>query len=195
MTLKNTERSYGTVAKWFHWTTALLFLGAYVSVYYRQWFTEDKTEVNWTALQMHLSIGVTLAVMVALRIIWRSLNKQPHPEPGTKLEHRMAKWGHYALYAVMIIMPATGYLGTGVNTEYFFLFDIPKFEETTVFSMLIANDLVFEFTDIEKPLDFIHKDIGGVWLVWILILGHTLAALYHHFVKKDRTFVRMTTGQ
>ena len=109
MGLKNTAENYGSIAKWLHWGTAVLFLGSYVSVYYRHWFTEEKTPENWTALQLHLSIGVTIAVVVALRIIWRLSNRVPDPEPGTKLEHLAAHTGHLALYAIMIIMPVTGY--------------------------------------------------------------------------------------
>ena len=53
MSLKNTSENYGMIAKVFHWGTALLFLGAYISVYYRHWYTEAKTPENWTALQLH----------------------------------------------------------------------------------------------------------------------------------------------
>lgn len=192
MTIKNTSQDYGTVAKWFHWLTALLFLLAYCAVYYRQWFTEDKTPENWTALQLHLSIGVTIAVIVVLRIIWRSMNQNPDPAPGSRLEHLAAHIGHYLLYAVMIVMPITGYIGTGVNTEFFFLFDIPKFESTALFQSLVSDGLGITFKEFEKPIDFFHKDIMGKWLVWILILGHASAAMYHHFVKKDRTLAKMT---
>lgn len=195
MTAKNTAENYGSIAKWFHWGTATLFLLSYVTVYYRHWFTEDKTPENWIALQFHLSVGVTIAVVVALRIIWRMTNQAPDPEPGTKLEHLAAHAGHYALYAIMIIMPATGYLGTGANTEYFFLFDIPKFEDTWLFSSLINNGLGLSFEEFEDPVDFIHKKIMGDWVVWILILGHASAAIYHQFVKKDRTLYKMTTSK
>ena len=194
MSFKNTADNYGTVAKWLHWLTAALFLGAYISVYYRQWFTEDKTPENWTALQLHLSIGVTLAVVVALRIIWRLSNRVPELEPGTRLEHLAAHAGHYALYAIMIIMPVTGYLGTGVNTEYFFMFDIPKFESTQLFVSFVGDTAGMTFKEFEEPIDFIHKDILGAWVVWLLILGHVLAALYHHLVKKDRTLRKMTVN-
>lgn len=192
MTIKNTSQDYGTIAKWFHWITALLFLLAYCAVYYRQWFTEDKTPENWTALQLHLSIGVTIAVIVILRIIWRSMNQNPDPAPGSRLEHLAAHIGHYLLYAVMIVMPITGYIGTGVNTEFFFLFDIPKFESTALFQSWVSDGLGITFKEFEKPIDFFHKDIMGKWLVWILILGHASAAMYHHFVKKDRTLAKMT---
>ncbi|KNC68737.1 cytochrome b [Pseudoalteromonas ardens] len=194
MSIKNTSRDYGTIAKWLHWGTALLFLAAYVSVYYRQWFTEAKTPENWTALQLHLSFGVSIAVIVALRLIWRWLNTAPSAEPGTRIEHLAAHLGHYALYAVMIIAPLTGYVGTGVDTEFFFLFDIPKFESTALFNALIEQGMGLSFAEFEKPIDFIHKEILGAWLVWLLILGHAAAALYHHLVKRDRTLLKMTRG-
>lgn len=192
MGLKNTQHDYGTIAKWLHWGTALLFLAAYISVYYRQWFTEEKTPENWTALQMHLSIGVTIAVVVALRIIWRMTNRQPTPEPGSKAQQLVIRAGHYTLYAVMILMPITGYIGTGAHTEYFFLFDIPKFEDTQLFTLLVQDGMGMTFKEFEKPIDFIHKEVMGAWVVWILILGHVAAALYHHLVKKDRTLRKMT---
>jgi len=195
MSLKNTAEDYGSIAKWLHWSTAVLFLGSYISVYYRHWFTEKETPENWIALQLHLSIGVTIAVIVALRIIWRLSNRVPDLEPGTKLEHLAAHVGHLALYAIMVIMPVTGYIGTGVNTEYFFLFDIPKFEDTQLFTTLVSDRLGMTFKEFEKPVDFIHKDIMGAWVVWLLILGHVSAALYHQFVKKDRTLYKMTISK
>ena len=193
MAIKNTATSYGSIAKWLHWLTAALFLAAYMSVYYRQWFTEEKTPANWTALQLHLSIGITIGVIVVLRIIWKILNRTPDLEPGSRLEHLAAHGGHYGLYAIMIIMPITGYMGTGANTEYFSVFEIQKFEDTRLYSALVTDKLGLSFEQFEAPLDFIHKNILGEWLVWILITGHALAALYHHVVKKDQTLTKMTT--
>jgi cytochrome b561 len=195
MTIKNTVENYGSIAKWLHWLTAILFLASYCAVYYRHWFTEDKTPENWIALQLHLSVGVSIAVVVGLRIFWRAINRVPDPQPGTRLEHLAAHLGHYALYAVMVIMPLTGYIGTGVDTEYFFMFDIPKFEDTQIFNALVSNGLGMTFEEFEEPVDFIHKNIMGAWVVWLLILGHISAALYHHFIKKDRTLYRMTVNE
>lgn len=194
MALKNTENNYGLIAKWLHWTIAFLFLGSYCAVYFRHWFTEEKTPENWTALQLHLSFGITIAAVVVLRIIWRNLNRTPAQEPGAKLAHLAAHLGHYALYTVMILMPITGYIGTGVNTEYFFMFDIPKFESTSLYQTVVTNWMGLSFKEFESPIDFFHKDIMGKWAVWILIAGHAMAAMYHHFVKKDRTLVKMTSG-
>ncbi|MCO1334974.1 cytochrome b [Microbulbifer sp. OS29] len=192
MSLKNQSDSYGSVAKWLHWLIALLFLGSYITVYSRQWFTEEETPENWITLQLHLSIGVTIGVLVILRIIWRLASPPPKLEPGPPLQHFAAHAGHLLLYIVMVITPLTGYMGTGTNTDYLFLFEIPKFESTRIFTSLVQDRLGISFEQFEKPVDFIHKEVLGEWLVWILILGHVMAALYHHYIRRDRTLIRMT---
>ncbi|TRY29934.1 cytochrome b [Aliiglaciecola sp. M165] len=192
MTLKNTSYQYGRIAKWMHWSTAALFLLAYCTVYFRQWFTEPNTSVNMTALHLHLSIGISLGVLVVLRVIWRIYSVSPSQEPGTRLEHLAAHLGHYALYAMMIVMPITGYLGTGLSTDFFFMFDIPRFADTELFKVVVVSWMDMSFEEFEKPIDYLHKDLLGAWIVWMLIAGHIAAALYHHFIKKDRTLQKMT---
>jgi len=195
MPLKNSAFAYGSIAKWLHWSIAALFLCSYITVKYRHWFTVKDTPENWTALQLHLSVGITIGALVVLRIAWRLMNRSPTEEPGTKLAHIAAKLGHYALYFMMIVMPITGYIGTGVNTEYFLIFDIPKFESTQVFSTIVTNSLNMTFKEFEAPVDYIHKEMGGELIVLVLIGGHILAAMYHHFIKKDRTLKKMTTDK
>lgn len=194
MTLRNTSLNYGGIAKWLHWSVALLFLLAYCSVYYRHWFTEQETPSNLIAPHLHLSAGVSVGVLVLLRIIWRFGNPQPTLEPSSRLGYLAAHAGHVALYAIMILAPLTGYLGTKVSTDFFFLFDIQKFDDTWVFKQWVVQGLNLTFEEFEKPIDFLHKEILGVWLNWILILGHAGAALYHHFALKDRTLIKMTSG-
>ena len=191
MPLKNSQHSYGAIAKWFHWVIAFLFLMSYCTVYFRHWFTEEKTPENWIALQLHLSVGITVAALVILRIIWRLMNQLPDPEPGPRWAHQAAHLGHYLLYAAMILMPLSGYIGTGVNTEFFLWFDIPKFESTALYHALVTEGLGLSFEAFEKPVDIFHKEIMGEYLLLFLIFGHIAAALYHHFIRKDRTIRKM----
>ena len=188
----NTKENYGCIARWLHWGTALLFLLAYVAVYYRHWFTEKRTSENIIALDLHLSAGISVGVIVILRIVWRSMNVQPTLETGRRWQHISAHVVHYILYAIMILMPLSGYLGTGRATDFFFLFHIPKFEETWLFDAFVWEYLGLTFKEFEEPIDFFHKKIMGVWLVWMLILGHAGAAFYHHFRLKDRTLIKMS---
>jgi len=190
MQMKNTREGYGLVAITLHWLVALGFLGAYLAVYYRQWFTENKTPENWTALQLHLSFGLTIGVFVLLRVVWKFINTTPNALPGTPLEHKAAKYMHWLLYAFMIVMPITGYLGSGAPIDYFFLFELPKFADTQVFQTLVGEGMGLTFKEFEGPVDFVHKR-SGEYLVWVLVLVHAGAALYHHFVRKDGVLMRM----
>ena len=191
---KNTSQNYGAIARYLHWATALLFLLAYMAVYYRHWFTERQTAENLVALDLHLSAGISVGVLVILRIIWRNMNVQPTLEPGPKWQQLSVHFVHYTLYAIMILMPLSGYLGTGRATDFFFLFEIPKFSDTWLFDVWVWDYLGLTFEEFEKPIDFFHKEIMGAWLVWILISGHAAAALYHHFKLKDRTLIKMSRG-
>ena len=83
-------------------------------------------------------------------------------------------------------MPVTGYLGTGANTDFFWLFEIPKFESTHLFTFWVSDRLNMSFAEFEVVVDYLHKDVGGALLVWMLIAGHISAALAYHFVLKDK---------
>ncbi|MGC4029370.1 MAG: cytochrome b [Steroidobacteraceae bacterium] len=191
--LRNSELNYGLIARTLHWFTALLFLCSYVSVYYRHWFTEYETPANFTARDLHLSVGITIGVLVLLRVIWTLSNKHPRPAPGSRLAQRAASWGHAALYVILIGMPLTGYMGTGINTNWFFLFEVPRFADTQLFKTVVDGWMGLTFDEIEPYLDFTHMK-GGATIVWMLIVGHICAALYHHYVLRDRTLIKMTTG-
>lgn len=181
---------YTQLAIALHWIIALLFLGSYMAVYYRHWFTVKKTPENWTALQLHLAIGITIGAFVLLRVIWRAFNKPPALPPGPTWEHNAAHSAHFVLYAFMIVMPITGYLGTGAPTDYF---AIPMFKDTQLFHSMVEGTLGLTWKEWEAPLDFVHKR-SGEYLLWGLILIHAAAALYHQYVKRDNLLARMGIG-
>ncbi|WP_137166915.1 cytochrome b [Salinimonas lutimaris] len=195
MHLTNTDFNYGFVAKCFHWLTAALFIGSYVTVYLKDWLADTFGVEGGPVIHIHFAIGVTVGGLVLLRILWRLTNTTPREEPGNKLMHLAAHLGHLALYGIMIIMPLTGYMGTGADTQFFGFFTVPKFEDTWLFEVLVSNGMGLTFKEFEAPVDFIHKQIMGEWLVWMLIAGHVAAALYHHFIQKDRTLKKMTSGK
>ena len=67
---------------------------------------------------VHKSIGITLAVLILVRILWRLFHQAP-PLPATmpKWERIAAKANHLLLYACMVVMPVSGYLGSSF-TKY-----------------------------------------------------------------------------
>ena len=92
---------------------------------------------------------------------------------------RLAHFGHLALYFMLLALPITGCLfswSAGHPAPVLYLFNLPT---------LISENP--EITAIVKPL---HIYIS--WAAGILLAGHILAALKHHFIDKDTVLVSMT---
>ncbi|MEQ8195539.1 MAG: cytochrome b [Rhodospirillales bacterium] len=194
MAARNTKERYGAIAQALHWIVALLFLGAYCAVYYRHWFTVKKTPENIIAAQLHFSFGITIAVFVLLRVLYRLWDMQPDPPAGPLWQRICAKVSHYGLYFFMIAMPLTGYLGTGANTKWFYLFEVPSFKSTAAFKTVVEGWMGLTWKAFEAPLDAFHHFCGES-LVWMLIAIHVCAALYHHYHLKDTVLTRMMPGK
>ena len=187
---KNTQYSYGLIAIALHWIVAFAFIANYLIIYYKSWFVEPKADLGRTLFSYHTAIGVSVIVFVVLRIIWRLMSQQPKEVPGSKLEHLAAHGAHILLYIVMIVLPLSGYLGTGGPSQLFFMFEIPRFADTQIFATVVEGWMNLSWEEFEAPMDFIHKK-GGEYFVWVLVLAHAGAALYHHFIRKDVVLKRM----
>lgn len=193
MNIRNTHTTYGTVTKWLHWLTAFLFIISYLTIYFREWFAISDRE-NWYAIQLHFSVGLTLAVLVVLRIFWRLIDKPPRVNSKSQKVANASRILHGTLYLIMIIMPLSGYLskadyficGKGQISLYFF-YDLHRHNPVALCDIVNAT-----LSALSQPADIIHQ-ITGAWLIIPLLALHIAAALYHHFVVKDDTLLKMTT--
>jgi cytochrome b561 len=188
---ENSRDRYGFIAQTLHWVVALLFLGAFVAVYFRQWVTKAHALPNLFALQAHLTLGLSVLVFVGLRLGWRWRSPMmPEELPGLRWEHVLASAAHIALYGLMLAMPLTGYLGTGVGTEFFGIVTIPRFADTWLFNAVVEQRMGLTFEEFEKPIDWLHKTLGEV-MVLVLVGLHVAAAFFHHYVRRDGALQRM----
>jgi len=178
MPLKNTGSTYGGVAIFVHWIVALAVVGLFVLGlwmvdlnYYSPWYHD--------APAIHKAIGVLLFLLMGFRLVWRSVNRVPLPEPGQKAwEVKVAGATHVLLYILIFAVIASGYListAEGKAVDVFGLFAVPA---------LISG--------LPK-----QADVAG-WVHFILAVGlvgfsglHALAALKHHFIDRDSTLKRM----
>lgn len=172
------------------WIVAAAFITNYGLVYYSHWFTEPRSDLARSLTSVHTAIGVSVLVFVGLRIFWRLTNQQPDDVPGTRLEHMASHIVHLVLYAIMIGMPLTGYLGYGGTSNLFFAVEIPSFQNTWLFTTLISGGLGLSWETFEGVMDFLHKSVGA-YAVLALVLLHAGAALFHHFIRRDEVLVRM----
>ncbi|MDQ8023245.1 MAG: cytochrome b [Moraxellaceae bacterium] len=190
MQFKNTRERFGAIAGACHWLIASAFILSYPFVYYVVYVLErDRSNPLFLpVLNVHWFLGIVVGVLVIPRLLWRWMNIEPEESPGSKVEHLLARLAHWGLYALMIIMPATGYLGTGGKTSAtidFYLFEIPRFPNTELFRLLQIDWATFE-----PIMDGIHH-FSGQWLAPTVVLLHIAAAFYHHYVRGDTVLLRM----
>ena len=130
-------------------------------------------------LFFHKSIGVTILGLIALRIVWRLIVGAPaYAEPLGKLTQVASRAGHFALYALMIAMPVSGYLGStagGRAVSWFGLFELPR---------LVAKD-----RSLAAAASWAH--LVFAWMLALVLAMHLSAVVWHAMIKRDSVLTRM----
>lgn len=172
--LKNTINSYGSVAKFFHWTLTIAIISLLIVGY-------NLESLRIPILyKIHGAVGFIVLLLVLARLLWRFGNITPaYDQSIPKWMVLAAHSMHYGLYALMIIMPLAGFIHANAEQHpisFLFLFDIP---------LLFAS----ENEQVAKLALFIHEAVA--YLLILAISAHVLVALYHHYTKKDNILKRM----
>ena len=107
-----TERNgYSGLQIGLHWAIALLIGVNYlVSEAMEETFDgmmEGKAVTGWTPV-IHVYVGVAVLVLVATRILVRVTRGAPGPIQGGTLFDKLGEVSHWALYALMLVVPALG---------------------------------------------------------------------------------------
>jgi cytochrome b561 len=167
--------TYDNVAIALHWATALLVVLNFVLAQTWDWFSKPTTELMEDT---HMSFGVLLTGVIVVRIVWRLI-------PGHQLSaltvgwvRRASKVVHYSLYLLLVAEAGLGFAfrwGAGRPMEFFGLGIPPLIGEMD--------------RPMRHQLRELHEWIG--WAIISIALVHALAALYHHYVLKDRVLRRM----
>jgi cytochrome b561 len=86
--------------------------------------------VRFELTQTHKSIGITILALTVLRLCRRLFSRAPKPEPAARSLLLAAKAPHIALYALLVLMPVSGWFmatttPVRVPTVVFGLFALP----------------------------------------------------------------------
>ncbi|WP_372739270.1 cytochrome b [Neptunomonas sp.] len=176
--LRNQSNYYGWGAIVLHWLIALAIFGMYPLGLYIDSLTyydpEYQIVPNW-----HKSIGILIAITLAIRLVWRAINPQPAPiSSHSALIKLLLKLGHIGLYLLLMAVLVSGYListADGRAISVFNWFNVPALPE------LVENQ-----EDVAGEIHF----IVATSLISLAAL-HAIAALKHHFIDKDSTLKRM----
>ena len=167
---------YGATAKLFHWViTALIAVQLPLG-----WLMPGihRGETPGTAMTVHVSIGVTILALIALRFLWR-LTHPVAPETNLPAWQRVgSEFVHWLLYVVVLLTTFSGWFLESARGWTIFLYGLVPLPR-----------LVEQGSPLGRSLGGLHAT-----LTWVLIglLGlHIAAALVHLFIYRDRVMHRM----
>jgi len=167
---------YGTPAKSFHW----LIVALLVTQYLIGWLMPDihRGMQPGTAMMFHISFGVVIMALTALRFAWR-LTHPVAPESALPAWQRLSSEAvHWLLYLLVLLTTLSGWYFAsmrGWTIRLFGLVDLP---------MLTAAN-----APIARMLGRWHETLE--WTLLVAVGLHVAAALVHLFIYRDRVMARM----
>ena len=161
-----------------HWSVAALILG----LVWLGWYMVDLTYYDawyYGSLAWHKALGMVALALGALKIGW-VLHARPPPYAATlkPWERTAATAVHHLLYAMMLLIPVTGYLISTSEGEGVDLWGL-----VTVPAVVVAGEEVRDLA--------IEAHFWCAYGVVVLARLHAGAALKHQFVDRDDTLRRM----
>ncbi len=175
---RNDTDQYGLGSKLLHWLIAILMisllaLGVWMVdlSYYDPWYHD--------ALSLHKSLGISLGMVVLLKLAWRLVSPNPIPQSSlSTFEVLASRWVHHLLLFAMMVLPATGYLissSEGAAIEVFTLFEVPA---------------LWSVSDGLRDLSItLHYYLAYLTLGFVVL--HATAAIKHQFIDHKGTLKRM----
>jgi cytochrome b561 len=159
-----------------HWVSVLVLLASFAL----GWGRDLLEESGWddVALMAHRQLGVTVVVLLMLRLAARWMTKrQPVHQPFQWL-NLLGSMSHLALYALLLLLPVLGWAMTNAQGH-----------AVTLWGILQLPELVAIDPDWADTFQEWHERAGLALLA--LVALHAAAALIHHHVLKDEVLTGM----
>ena len=168
---------YTGVAITLHWLIAAAILCTFLLAQYMTGLQLSPAKLK--LYSYHKWIGVTIFLLVLIRLAWRLAHRPPPPPASMPAwQHSAASIAHFFLYALTLAIPVSGWLmssASGFQVVYLGLLPIP--------------DLLAKNKDLADQLKQLHEALN--WLMLLVVALHVVAALKHHLVDRDDVLTRM----
>jgi cytochrome b561 len=167
-------KTYDHKTIYYHWISAALILGLWFIGQNIDSFSKGDPRV--IVRSIHITLGIILAVIFALRLKWKAQGgvKLPQATPG--MLGKLAIGVHHLLYLLLGLTLVVGIAAVWIRGDNIFnLFHIPPFDPTDA--------------QLREEVVDIHEFLANSLLV--LAAGHALMAIWHHKIMKDGVLKRM----
>lgn len=180
----NTARSYGVVARTFHWLTALIILTAIPLGLIANRLPMEEIDRKVQLFSLHKTLGVAAFAVALLRILWALGQTRPAPlHPERRAETALAETVHWVLYISMLAVPLAGWIEHAATTGF------------APILWPLGQSLPF----VPKSEAVAHTMATVHWIFAWLLMGsialHILGAVKHAVIDRDATLSRMALGR
>ncbi len=103
---------YTRTAVVLHWVIAALLLAECAHGWWMQQIPKQPVGIRADAFNQHKSVGLVLLALVLIRLGWRLAHRPPVLPAIPRWQSLVAKANHVLLYALMLALPLSGYLGS-----------------------------------------------------------------------------------
>ena len=156
---------------WLHWLTVLCICFAAGLILLRDEVVSGRVLKQWL-LEGHRHFGLFVLMLFFIRIAVRiRAGKLPPVGNMPKAIRAVATLTHIVLYALLLVLPVLGWATSNAQDRPVHLFGL-------TLPALVSPD-----EDLADSLQAWHID--AAWTLLALVLLHTGAALWHHFVVRD----------
>lgn len=160
-----------------HWLMAAVLLAQMALGMWMLGLPKDASGLRASWFNVHKSWGMVLGLLIVLRLAWALLRPRVAALPQSRAMQRLATGAHRLLYALMLVMPLSGFLGS-VFSGYpirFFGLRLPQLAE--------------RWDAAKELMSTVHQ--WSAWALVLLIALHVLAFLHHQFIRGEPLLRRM----
>lgn len=181
---RNTSRSYGSIARSFHWLTALVVLANIVLGLTAVRLPMEALEAKVQLFSLHKTLGIAAFAIGLARILWALTQPKPVPvHPDRPVETLLAEIMHWILYAALVLVPLTGWIEHAATDGFApILWPFGQGLPLVPKSILVASVMAS-----------IHHVFA--WVLIGAIALHVAGALKHAIIDRDGVLARMLRGR
>lgn len=171
------KRKYSCSQITIHWLVFITIVVAFAAMELKG-FTPKGSQTRATMAIVHYTAGACVLVLMAMRVVLKITHRDPEILPAPpRWQIIVAKAVHGILYLMFITLPFLG-----IASLYF------GQVEWTFFGITMPVTGIRD-TEMQHTLKEWHELIANAGYFFIGL--HALAALFHHYIVRDNTLVRM----
>lgn len=175
------NRKYAPSQILFHWMIFILIVLTYAAMELKGFVPNGSIARDWLKVA-HYTLGVSVMVLMLIRIILKLTHHEPGIVPAPpRWQTIISKLVHGVLYLMFISLPLFGVLSLYCGNVGWSFFSYPMPVSGS------ANSVM------QHDLKNIHELIANTG--YFIVGLHAAAAIFHHYIMRDNTLIRMMPGK